>query len=129
MPSALFRQVTSPQGRHGNVVDLRQAGGATEPGHPSRSEPHTVAYRASVPLLGQRYYLAFFVGSEQRSPRRVAADGQRRSFLHTTFGLSAALMFACMLVMSTLATAYLLKSLLGIDLYDGHFFLHGLFFA
>lgn len=95
----------------------------------ARGEPHTVAYRASVPLLGRRYYLAFFVGYEQRSPWRVQKDGQRRSWLHVVLGVSAALMFASALLMSTLATGYLLKSLLGIDLFDGHFFLHSLFFV
>jgi hypothetical protein len=32
------------------------------------------------------------------------------------------------MLMATLATAYLLKSMLGIDLLEDHFFLHGLFF-
>lgn len=89
---------------------------------------HAVSYRISLPLIHRRYYLAFFIGSEKRNLGRVSAEAQRKSWLHTTVSLSAVLMFLSTLFMSTLATAYLLKSMVGIDLFDDHFILHGLFF-
>ena len=50
---------------------------------------HVIAYRISIPFLGGRYYTAFFVGREQRSLERLAAENQRKSWLHTTVSFSA----------------------------------------
>lgn len=89
---------------------------------------HVIAYRASIPILGGRYYVAFFVGREQRTAERQITENQRKSWLHTTVSLSAVAMGLSTMLMCLLATAYLVKSLLGIDLFDDHSFLHGLFF-
>lgn len=95
---------------------------------PVARAPHVIDYRVSVPFLGRRYYFAFFAGHEQRGLVRLVAESQRKSWLHTTFSLSALTMFTSAMVMSTLATVYLLKSMAGIDLFEDHFFLHNLFF-
>ena len=91
--------------------------------------PHVIAYRMSLPFLGRRYYFAVFAGREQRSLARLVAESQRKSWWHTTFSVSALLMCLSTGVMCALATAYLVKSMLGIDLFDEHFFLHRLFFG
>jgi hypothetical protein len=92
------------------------------------SDRHALRYRASFPFLGRRYYVALVAGSEQRDPARLASEAQTLSWWQTTFSLSALAMGLSTMLMATLATAYLLKSMLGIDLLEDHFFLHGLFF-
>ena len=114
--------MTSELGRDGAVAPL-----AAEPKRVQRA-PHVIDYRISIPLFGRRYYFAFFGGHEQRSLGRLVAESQRKSWLHATFSLSAIMMFTSTILMSALATAYLVKSLLGIDVLDDHFFLHHLFF-
>lgn len=106
----------------------QEVGGGDAPSAALPRTEHAVAYRASFPLFRRRYYIAFFAGYEQRDDRRLAIEAQRKSWWHTTFSLSAVAMFTCTLLMSTLAVAYLLKSVLGIDLFEDHFFMHWLFF-
>lgn len=99
---------------------------------PQRSRPnpaHVIAYRVSIPLLGGRYYLALFSGHEQRRPDRVAAEGQQKPWSHTLVGFFAVIGGISTAVMCTLAAVYLVKTMLGIDLFDGHFFLHDIFFG
>lgn len=90
---------------------------------------HIVEYRISVPFLGGRYYVAFFSGRCQRSLDRITAEGQRRSWVHTSFSFGTLFLVASTMLMCGAATAYLVKSLLGIDLFDDHFILHNLFFS
>jgi hypothetical protein len=93
---------------------------------------HTIDYRVSTALLGRRFYLTLFSGRELRSPRRVTADGQQRSFLDFLFEallLCLAVTFlACLLAVTCLVLLYLVKSALGVDLFDGPSFLHRFFF-
>jgi hypothetical protein len=96
----------------------------------SRPNPaHVIAYRASIPLLGGRYYLALFSGHEQRRPDRVAAEGLQKPWSQTIVGCFAVIGGISTAVMCTLAAGYLVKTILGIDLFDGHFFLHDIFFG
>lgn len=111
--------MTSELSRDGAVAPL-----AAKP----QRAPHVIDYRISIALFGRRYYFAFFGGHEQRSLGRLVAESQRKSWLHTTFSLSAVMMFSSTMLMSAMATAYLVKSLLGIDVFDDHLFLHHLFF-
>ncbi len=85
-------------------------------------------YCASVPLIRRRSYIAVQIGTEKRRIERFAAEAHAKSWLHSAVSLSAVSMFAATLVMSTLATAYLLKSVLGFDLFEDNFFMHGWFF-
>ncbi len=89
---------------------------------------HVIDYRVSLPLFGRRYYFACFVGCEQRSLERLAEECQRKSWLHTAFTLMAVAVGLATGLMCVLATAYLVKSMMGIDLFEDHFFLHRLFF-
>lgn len=89
---------------------------------------HVVEYRISVPFLRGRYYFAFFGGRCQRSPDRVVAEGQRRSWRHVAFSFGTVFLMASTMLMCGAATIYLAKSMLGIDLFQEHSFLHHLFF-
>jgi hypothetical protein len=106
---------------------------AVPPGRPpvrERPNPeHVIAYRTSMPLFGQRYYLAVFSGHEQRRPDRIEAEGQRRPWGYTIVSLLAVVGGISTVVMCTIASAYLVKSMLGIDLFEDHFFLHRTFCA
>jgi hypothetical protein len=90
---------------------------------------HTLDFRSSIPFIRGRYYLRILWGREKRSLSRLIAEGQTR--LHRQALVYAALSW--LLVTSSAALAlvalYVLKSALGIDLMDGHFFLHDLLLA
>lgn len=93
---------------------------------------HAVDYRASTSFCGRGFYVAFFVGPEARSLRRLNSDGHRRK-LHRIAAEIAGVclivsMFVCMLVGATVIVLYVTKSLLGIDLMEGHTFLHDYFY-
>ncbi len=108
---------------------IERLAGLIEP--PART-PHKVTYRASSSWFGTRFYIAFFLGTEKRAPERVAQDGERRRFSSVLIDiamLSWMLFWASIVVIGlAVVAAYLLKSGLGINLFEGHFFLHDLFF-
>ncbi len=89
---------------------------------------HMVAYRASIRILFKRYYLTVFFGEESRSQQRLRSEGQLsfyRRLLAYYLALScvaAAILFGGLLVL------YVIKSIVGIDLIEGHSFLHGFFY-
>ena len=101
----------------------------------SRSDParHRIAYRVSSRLFGQRFYVALFAGIEKRCPKRVADAGERRWLLRLVMDAAlfgwAMLCAVCFLLGFAVVAAYLLKSGLGIDLFEDHFVLHGVFFG
>lgn len=99
---------------------------------PPARTPHKMTYRASSSWFGKRFYIAVFVGTEKRAPDRVDQDGERRRFagVLTDMAMMSWLMFwiTVFFIGVLVVTGYLLKSGLGIDLFEGHFFLHGLFF-
>jgi hypothetical protein len=93
---------------------------------------HRIAYRVSSSMFGSRFYVALFAGVEKRCPVRVRDAGERRWFVR--LALDAALFGWAMLCAVAFVLgfavvgAYLLKSGLGIDLFEDHFVLHGVFF-
>lgn len=93
---------------------------------------HAVDYRASTSFCGRGFYVAFFVGPEARSLRRLNSDGHRRKLHRIAAEITGVClivsMFVCMLVGATVIMLYVTKSLLGIDLMDGHTFLHDYFY-
>lgn len=93
---------------------------------------HAVDYRASTSFFGRRFYVSFFVGPEERSLRRIRSEGHGRSFHRLAaeiagFCLMVSLLI-CLIVGAAVITLYVAKSFLGIDLMEGHSFLHEYFF-
>jgi hypothetical protein len=99
---------------------------------PSAAGTHTIAYRVSTWLFGQRIYVALLTGLEARSPGRVRRDGQNMSGL--AFLLRVVLvcgwitLAAATLALAGVVTLYLAKSFAGIDLMEGPSLFHGWFF-
>lgn len=93
---------------------------------------HKIAYRASSAFFGKRFYIALFAGVEKRCPVRVRDAGERRWVARLAMEAALfgwAMLCAVAFVLGfALVGAYLLKSGLGIDLFEDHFFLHGVFF-
>ncbi len=116
-----------PRGLEQEPTDQRAAAGICK-GEGGINSGHAVRYCVSVPFFRRRFYLALLIGSEKRSSERIAVEANDKPWWHTTFSISALVMFASTLLMSTLATAYLLKSMLGIDLMESNFFMHAWFF-
>jgi len=98
----------------------------------ARTRPHRAThkldYRVSLPLLGRRYYVVLLAGKERRSLSRISGDGQ-----NTTWRLSV----AYAILMSVIATGgivaavvllYVVKSMVGLDLFEEHSVLHSLFY-
>ena len=98
---------------------------------PDKAE-HRVYYQISAPALGSRYYFALFFGREKRTDQRLELEGQKRSLVALLIRFTMALwLLSSAVVTLTLIgifVLYALKSVLGIDLFDGHFFLHPLLF-
>lgn len=89
---------------------------------------HAVDFRTSISFFGIPFYITLLMGRERRSRERLAQEGQTQVHkiaiahivLTLVMGLSCLAAIACIL--------YLVKSAVGIDLFDGHFALHELFF-
>lgn len=89
---------------------------------------HAVDFRTSISFFGVPFYITLLMGRERRSRERLAQEGQTQVHkiaiahivLALVMGLSCLAAIACLL--------YLLKSAVGIDLFDGHFAMHDLFF-
>jgi hypothetical protein len=94
------------------------------------SRQHAVDYRVSVRLFGLPVYLVLLAGCDLRSTGRLQEDGQLRSLavLLIKSGLLAlaGLSFLCMLLGLMVIVLYIVKSFIGIDIFDGPSSLHGL---
>ena len=90
---------------------------------------HALDYRISFRLLGLRLYFVLLAGIEQRSPHRLHQAGQLRST--TLLAAKLVLLMVMLLGLITMLMAagivglYIVKSLAGIDLFEGESFLHG----
>ncbi|MFM9939065.1 MAG: hypothetical protein ACKVP7_06180 [Hyphomicrobiaceae bacterium] len=90
--------------------------------------PHLLAFNVSLPMLGGRHYLTVLFGREQRDRTRLAREGKLRP-LAQLLGYGLVLWIALSLLAATgLVLLYVLKCLLGIDLFPGPSALHGLIF-
>lgn len=100
----------------------------------ARADParHAIAYRVSSRLFGKPFYVALFAGAEKRCPNRVKDAGEKRWLLRLMMDAALfgwAILCSVALVLGfTVVGIYLLKSGMGIDLFEDHFILHGLFF-
>ncbi|MGI9476052.1 MAG: hypothetical protein ACR2PI_05070 [Hyphomicrobiaceae bacterium] len=89
---------------------------------------HSIDFRTSLSFFGIPFYVTFLMGRERRSRERLAMEGQTQVhrvaiahiILTLLIGLFCLAAFACVI--------YLLKSAVGIDLFDEHSPLHELFF-
>lgn len=92
-----------------------------------RVSPHVIDYRVSIPFFGKRYYLTVLAGRERRSRARLAREGQLMSGqvarLDATV-LGVALAFGLIALAFGL---YIVKSALGIDLFEGNSAMHEVF--
>lgn len=91
---------------------------------------HALDYRISFSILGQQLYVVPLAGDDQRALDRVKTDGQLRSFvllaLKALLLLTFALGVAVILAGGSIAGIYVLKTLAGIDLFEGTSILHDL---
>jgi hypothetical protein len=85
-------------------------------------EDHVIDVRRGIPLFLSRYYFVFLVGRDQRPAvqRTEAARGKRVSWVG---GLLFALLVASPFLLLVFLFVYLLKLLLGVDLFP-HFHLY-----
>lgn len=87
-----------------------------------------IRLRANFHVLGLPVYLSFQSGVDERPEHLIEADRAQRSWSAALFWITLALAFGSTAIMSMAAMAYLIKSMLGIDLMQEHFPLHDLFF-
>lgn len=93
-----------------------------------RPGKHSLDFRVSLPVLGRRYYMVLLGGKERRSRARLAAEGQdaaRRLWIGYSLLVSVLFTASCML---GILLVYLVKSMLGMDLFDESSAMHELFF-
>ncbi len=90
--------------------------------------PHLINFQVSLPMLGGWHYLTIFFGRERRNVARLAHEGKLRPVAQLAgYGLVVWLVFS-LLAATGLVLLYLLKCMLGIDLFPGPSSLHGLIF-
>ena len=89
---------------------------------------HAIDYRTSISFFGIPFYITFLMGRERRSRERLALEGQTRVHRVALAHIVLTLVITLSFVAAAGCVLYLVKSALGIDLFDGHFALHDLFF-
>ncbi len=93
---------------------------------------HSIDYRISMSIFGQQIYFVFLSGCDQRAMHRVIADDQLRSFSTYVLKVVLVLLFlvcaSLMLLGGGVVGLYVLKSSLGIDVFEGHSVLHDLIY-
>ncbi len=89
---------------------------------------HAIDYRTSISFFGIPFYITFLMGRERRSRERLAMEGQTQVHRVALAHVVLTLVIALSCVAAVGCILYLAKSALGIDLFDGHFALHEIFF-
>ena len=77
---------------------------------------HTVDLRWLIPLFGRSYYVLFLAGPERRTRARLLRDRLLHPLVTMGNRIFAALFFTAILI-SVLVTLYVVKSMLGINLF------------
>ena len=81
-----------------------------------RWRDHTVDLRWLLPLFGRSYYFVFLAGPERRTRARLLRDRLLQPIITIGNFIVAALFFTSILI-SILVTLYVVKSMLGINLF------------
>ena len=90
--------------------------------------PHLLNFQVSLPMVGGRHYLAVFFGREKRNPERLRSEGKLKP-LSQLLGYGLVVWIVMSLLAATgLVLLYLVKCMLGVDLFPGPSALHGLIF-
>lgn len=132
-PAANATNGASPE--RGPTVTFSQPSGAND--NPDTDQPrpttanrahHVVDFCASMPFArGQRYYVRLIVGPERRDAERLDQEGQtqlrRQAIVYSTI-LTA---ITSQAIFGLLCTVYLLKSMLGINIFEQRSPFHGLY--
>ena len=86
--------------------------------HATKPPPanHLVDFRVSIPFLGRRYYITLLFGKERRSRQRLDAERQLSTKNATITYFVAAMLIASAILLCAMAFAYLMKSIVGLDL-------------
>ena len=87
---------------------------------------HTIDLRASLPLPGGSWYVTIVAGRERRSHDRLQREGQTQLLRQAAVYVVGSTVILWLLVCATVC-AYLLKSALQIDLFEGPSPLHFLY--
>lgn len=89
---------------------------------------HKFAYRVSFPtLFWGNYYFAAFAGPERRNNERLEREGQSSARSRSIFFMVVMFLLVAFTLFGALCAAYLLKSALNINLFDGESIFHPLF--
>lgn len=113
-------------------IGVTTAGGENANSGDRRKDNHAFAYRASSSLFGKRFYFSIFFGKEKRSDARLEADGRKKPFwVLMVMAFTIAWIIFWLTIVSLglgVVVVYLLKSGIGIDLFEQNSFLHDYFF-
>lgn len=95
---------------------------------PRRSK-HKIDYRVSVPIFRRRFYFVVLAGGERRTLARIRSDGQNTAWRMSLAYVILMGAFAMGGLVAAVMLLYVVKSMAGIDIFDQHSFLHGLFYG
>jgi hypothetical protein len=80
---------------------------------------HAFEYRVSIPTPRKAYYLTIFAGPERRSAERLAREGQTSLPRRSQFIGTMLFLMVSSSVFGAMCLIYLVKSAIGVDLFDG----------
>lgn len=89
---------------------------------------HWIDYRVSIPFFGGRYYLTVFFGKERRQLSRIKLEGQASVMKASVVYIIAGWVLISLLFMVLAATVYMVKSVLGLDMFEDPSVFHSLFY-
>ncbi len=90
---------------------------------------HKLDFRVSLPFFGKRYYFVLLGGAERRSILRIERDGQNAPWRLTAAYFVIVTLLASVGLTALILGLYALKSLMGIDMFEGSSFMHGIVFT
>ncbi len=93
---------------------------------PLQRAQHALDFRVSLPAPGGGIYLVLLAGSEKRNATRLACEGQTHATRVSIAFLFLTLVSLAFLGLGCITFLYIVKSMAGIDLFDGPSFLHNL---
>lgn len=93
-----------------------------------RQKRHAIDYRGVVPWFGRRYYFSFLAGPEGRQRHEGARKFSPRRMIIKVGSLMGLYLALAAMAFPVILLLYFVKTLAGIDLFEGHSVLHGFIF-
>lgn len=93
-----------------------------------RQKRHAIDYRGAIPWFGRRFYFSFLAGPEGRQRQDQARKFSPRRMIIKVGSLMGLYLAVAAMAFPAILVLYFIKTLAGIDLFEGHSVLHNFIF-